>query len=146
MDNGNPSDFASLFEKSLAAMDKMKPGQPVTTTIVSIGNDTVFLELGGKSEGVLDRAEVTDKDGALTVSEGDQITVYFLGAKNGESRFTTGSPARRRTTTSSRAPSRTACRSKAPSRRKSRAATRSRSAAHAPSAPSRRWREAPGGR
>lgn len=89
MDNGNPSDFASLFEKSLAAMDKMKPGQPVTTTIVSIGNDTVFLELGGKSEGVLDRAEVTDKDGALTVSEGDQITVYFLGAKNGESRFTT---------------------------------------------------------
>ncbi len=82
------SGFASMFEQSLKKTAKLVPGQPVETTIVSISNDTIFLELSGKSEGVLDRAELTDKEGKLSVKEGDTIKVYFLGAKNGEMRFT----------------------------------------------------------
>jgi small subunit ribosomal protein S1 len=80
--------FASMFEKSLAKMDKLQPGQQMETTIVSISGDTIFLQLSGKSEGVLARAELTDKDGKLTVKEGDTVKVYFLNAKNGEMRFT----------------------------------------------------------
>ena len=82
-------DFASLFEKSIAKANKFTPGQPVETAIVSISGDTIFLELGGKSEGVLDRAELVDKEGRLTVKEGDPIRVFFLSAKDGELRFTT---------------------------------------------------------
>jgi small subunit ribosomal protein S1 len=59
------------------------------TQIVSIGKDCAFLQLSGKSEGVLDRAEITDKDGKLTAEEGDTIKVFFLQAKNGEMLFTT---------------------------------------------------------
>lgn len=86
---GANSDFAAMFEKSLAGMEKLKPGQQVKTEIVSIGKECAFLHLSGKSEGVIDIGEFLDADGALTVKEGDAITAYFLEAKNGEMRFTT---------------------------------------------------------
>ena len=81
--------FSEMFEKSLAGMDRLEPGQAITTDIVAISNDTVFLQLSGKSEGILAAEELMDKEGNLTVSEGDSITVYFLDARNGEYRFTT---------------------------------------------------------
>lgn len=85
----NDNDFAALFEKSMTKMDKLQPGQQIETEIVSIGKDCVFLQLSGKSEGILDKSEVVDKEGVLTVEEGDSISVYFLQAKNGEMLFTT---------------------------------------------------------
>jgi small subunit ribosomal protein S1 len=88
-DDTDSNDFAALFEKSISRPERLQPGQMVETHIVSIAGDSIFLELSGKSEGVLDRAELTDKDGKLTVKEGDPITAYFLDAKNGEMRFTT---------------------------------------------------------
>ena len=54
-------DFASLFEDSFSEIQKMEPGQMVETEIVSISGGSVFLQLSGKSEGVLDIEEVTDK-------------------------------------------------------------------------------------
>lgn len=81
--------FATLFESSFSKMNSLQPGQLVETTIVSISGDCIFLELSGKSEGVLDRAELTNKDGQLTVKEGDKIKAFFLNAKNGEMHFTT---------------------------------------------------------
>lgn len=88
-DDDAASDFASLFEKSITKMDRLQPGQTVETSIVSISGDCVFLQLNGKSEGVLDRAELADKDGNLSIREGDPIKVFFLDAKNGEMHFTT---------------------------------------------------------
>lgn len=87
--DNNPNSFANLFEKSFTKMDKLQPGQMVETQIVSISKDCIFLQLSGKSEGVLDRAEMTDKDGKLTVKEGDTIKAFFVDAKNGEMNFTT---------------------------------------------------------
>ncbi len=81
--------FAAMFENSLSKMAKLQPGQMVETQIVSISKDCIFLQLSGKSEGVLDRAELTDKDGKLTVKEGDTIKAFFITAKSGEMRFTT---------------------------------------------------------
>ena len=82
-------DFATLFENSISEMDSLEPGQQIETTIVSISGDSIFLELSGKSEGVLDSAELTDADGNVTVEEGDTIKVFFLYTKNGEKHFTT---------------------------------------------------------
>lgn len=83
------NDFAAMFEKSLTGISSFQVGQAVETTVVSISGDTVFLQLGGKSEGVLAREELTDKDGKLTVEVGDPIKSYFLDARSGEMRFTT---------------------------------------------------------
>ena len=85
----NKEDFATLFENSISDMDSLEPGQQIETTIVSISGDSIFLELSGKSEGILDAAELIDSDGNLTVEEGDQIKAFFLETKNGEKHFTT---------------------------------------------------------
>lgn len=85
----NDNSFEELFEKSLAKMEKLVPGQSVKTTVVAITSDCVFLQLSGKSEGILDKAEVTKEDGTVTVQEGDQIDVFFLSNQRGEMRFTT---------------------------------------------------------
>ena len=82
-------DFAKLFESTLTKMERLQPGQMVETQIVSISKDSIFLQLSGKSEGVLERAELTDQDGKLSVKEGDTVKVYFLDSKNGEMNFTT---------------------------------------------------------
>ena len=87
--NTTANSFASAFEKTLTRNESFQPGQLFETNIVSISKDCVFLQLNGKSEGLLDRAELTDKDGKLTVKEGDAIKVFFLQAKSGEMYFTT---------------------------------------------------------
>lgn len=70
-------------------MNRLNSGQEIETTIVAISGDTVFLDLNLKSEGVLNSAELLDKEGNLTVKEGDKIKAYFVGNKNGEMTFTT---------------------------------------------------------
>ena len=70
-------------------MEKLEIGQQIETEIVAIGNDTIFLDLSSKSEGVLSRAELADENGNVSVKEGDKIKVFYLGEKNGEARFTT---------------------------------------------------------
>ncbi len=83
------NDFAQMLEESFTENKSMRPGEQIETEIVSISGDTVFLQLNGKSEGLMDRAELIDKDGNLTAETGDKIKVFFLSAKNGEMHFTT---------------------------------------------------------
>ncbi len=71
-------DFASMLaeyekERGGGRVREPQPGDQVRGRIVSIGSETVFIELGGKSDGVLDVAEVRDADGKLTVAVGDEI-------------------------------------------------------------------------
>lgn len=66
-----------------------EPGQMVETTVVAISNDTVFIDLGLKSEGFVDKAELQDENGNVSVKEGDKIKVYFMGSKHDELHFTT---------------------------------------------------------
>jgi small subunit ribosomal protein S1 len=58
-------------------------------TIVSISGDTLFLDIGGKSEGVLHAAEMRNESGELTVAPGDKVKVFFLASRGGEKVFTT---------------------------------------------------------
>ena len=81
--------FAELFEKTQMRKDFLKPGQKIEAVIVKITQDWIFLDLGGKSEGYLDRKELTDDNGNLTVKEGDFVTAYFLSSKHNEKLFTT---------------------------------------------------------
>ncbi len=85
----NNNEFAELLNRSFTETESLTPGQQIETDIVSIAGDTVFLELNGKTEGVLDRAELADKDGNIQVEVGDRIKVFFLYAKSGEMHFTT---------------------------------------------------------
>jgi small subunit ribosomal protein S1 len=85
----NAGEFEALYEKSFTGMGSFQAGQSFETQVLSISKDTIFLQLNGKSEGVLPREEMTDKSGNLTVKVGDTLKVYFLRADNGEMLFTT---------------------------------------------------------
>lgn len=80
--------FAALFEATGVKKDFLTPGQKVEARIAKITRDWIFLDLGGKSEGYLDRKELADEGGNLTVKEGDVITAYFLSSKANEKLFT----------------------------------------------------------
>lgn len=81
--------FAELLEKSSRQTERLSPGQKVKADVVSISGDLVYIDLGGKSEGVIDIAELTDKDGNLTVKSGDTIEAYFVTVQNGVRKMTT---------------------------------------------------------
>ena len=70
-------------------MTQFIAGEEVETTVVQISNDTVFIDLGLKSEGFVDKAEFTDDEGNCSLKEGDKIKVYFVGENRGEMHFTT---------------------------------------------------------
>ena len=85
-DQDPPQDFASLFaayEKEQASAQEKRgpertrrgpaPGDKVTGTIVGFGEESAFVDLGGKSEGVVPLHELTDRDGARTHQVGDTV-------------------------------------------------------------------------
>ena len=81
--------FAELLGESSLAPRRYSVGEKIETTVAKITTDWIFLDLGAKSEGYLDRKEFLDEEGNLKVKEGDPITAYFLSSKHGEKLFTT---------------------------------------------------------
>lgn len=81
--------FADLFEKSFTKSGRLEPGEKVDARVLKITSEWVFLDTGRKGEGVLDKKELLDPDGNVTVKEGDTVTAWFLSSSNNEMRFTT---------------------------------------------------------
>jgi len=81
--------FAELLEQSMVKPTRLEPGTKMNVTILGISGDWVFLDIGQKGEGVLDRKELEDAEGNLKVAVGDQLDAYFVGRASGEWRFTT---------------------------------------------------------
>ena len=75
-------DFAALFEASLKAKPVSK-GQTVEGTIVRIGAEVALVDVGGKSEAVIDVGELKDADGALEVAVGDRIQATVVSTVGG---------------------------------------------------------------
>ncbi len=70
--NESNEDFAAMFEASLKPK-RLEKGQHLEGTIVGIGSDVAFVDVGGKGEATIDLAELRDEDGALEVGVGDRI-------------------------------------------------------------------------
>jgi len=86
MTHDDTEDFASMlaeFERETGPQKRLKVGDTVTGPIVSIGSDSVFVQLGAKAEGILDREQVTDPDGKLEVEVGDVIEAIVVSASGG---------------------------------------------------------------
>jgi len=89
--DNNPTEpsFADLLDANITTPERLAPGQQIAATVVRIGKEWIFLDVGGKSEGALARRELSDAEGNLTIQEGDTVSVYFLSVQNGEKMFTT---------------------------------------------------------
>ena len=81
--------FAQMLDESYATPRHFSVGEKVEAVIVKISPEWIFLDLGAKSEGYVDRKEFIDENGNLTVKEGDTITAYFISSRHSEKLFTT---------------------------------------------------------
>ncbi len=81
--------FAVLLEKNVVAAGRLRPGQKVKARVISISGDSVYIDLGGKSEGMIALSEFIDESGALTVREGDMVEAFFLSVQDGIRLLTT---------------------------------------------------------
>ncbi|MBI5623373.1 MAG: 30S ribosomal protein S1 [Elusimicrobia bacterium] len=82
-------DFAQLFESTFKEPERLRPGQMIEAMVVKITPEWIFLDVGRKGEGYLDRKELADAEGNVSVQEGDRIHAYYLPGKGQEMHFTT---------------------------------------------------------
>lgn len=83
--NDQQEDFATLFEASqFQSGTTIKQDSKIQGTVVSIGEDWVFVDIGGKSEGAISREELLDDEGNLSVGTGDSLTAYVVSMLPGE--------------------------------------------------------------
>ena len=75
--------FEELFEANPATpRQDYRPGDTVEGHVLKISNENIFVDLGGKSEGVIDAAEYLDKDGTLTVKPGDRLELKVVSVSD----------------------------------------------------------------
>lgn len=87
--NAREESFESMFEASLTRRDNFDIGDEVSGRVVFISGDSVFVDITGKSEAVIDRTEFIGDDGALGIKTGDAIKAYVVSIQRGEIRLTT---------------------------------------------------------
>jgi len=75
-------DFAALFEASVKATQYAR-GQTIEGTIVAIGPEVAFVDVGGKGEAVIEIAELKNADGALEFAAGDRIKATVVSTSGG---------------------------------------------------------------
>ncbi|NLV24583.1 MAG: S1 RNA-binding domain-containing protein, partial [Deltaproteobacteria bacterium] len=73
--------FADLFESSLK---ELVPGNVVKGTIVQVNDDSVVVDVGGKSEGLIPIHEFKDEHGKMVqdIKVGDQFDVFIESTEN----------------------------------------------------------------
>ena len=75
-------DFGALFEASLKTK-RFETGQTIEGTVVAIGPEVAFVDVGGKGEAMVDVDELKDADGRIEVSVGDRIQAMVLSTEGG---------------------------------------------------------------
>jgi small subunit ribosomal protein S1 len=75
-------DFATLFNASPQAKQFDK-GQTIEGTVVAIGPEVAFVDVGGKGEATVDLGELKNADGILDVAVGDRIQATVVSTAGG---------------------------------------------------------------
>ena len=95
-DHRKDDDNIDEKEESFAAMlDAYSPGleseinigDKIRGKVISIGKDSVFVDTGTKMDGVVDKAELIDKDRQLELEEGDMLELYVVALTDDEIRL-----------------------------------------------------------
>ena len=76
--------FAALFEESVK---QVKEGEVVDGKVVAMDDDHVQVDVGFKSEGLVDRWEFMEEDGTMLVKVGDIVDVLVESTEDEEGRI-----------------------------------------------------------
>jgi small subunit ribosomal protein S1 len=74
--------FAELFEQSLANQ-RIRPGMILTGLVVDVTDDVVIVNVGLKSEAVIDIAQFKNERGEIEVKPGDSVEVALDAVEDG---------------------------------------------------------------
>ncbi len=80
-------DFASLFESQASSTMRLQAGQKVQGTIITISGENVFLDVGVKVDGVMERKDILEADGELKVGVGDTVEAWVVAVTAQEIRL-----------------------------------------------------------
>ncbi len=80
--NEEDDDFARMLQESFAPKFHQE-GEMVEGTIVSIGSDVAFVDIGGKGEATIDMAELADPDSGVQVKVGDTVRAVVVSTVGG---------------------------------------------------------------
>ena len=81
--SGGGESFASLFEANSATSVEMGgEGSIVSGMVVQVNRDSVVVDIGGKSEGVISLNEFVDATGKASVTAGDKVDVFIESREN----------------------------------------------------------------
>jgi len=69
------------YDKAVAA--PLEVGSKVSGKIIKVTPKTVFVEIGGKNEAIIEASELTKEDGTLSVAVGDALAAYVVSLKGG---------------------------------------------------------------
>jgi len=76
--------FEELLKASFETSgQKLFLGDKVSGKVLKISKDTIFVDLGGKSEGIADIQEFVDKAGNLTIKQGDWVEMRVASIRDG---------------------------------------------------------------
>ena len=84
--SNDDEDFAAMFaasEKDKPKTKRPKIGDVVRGKVISVGKEAVFVDVGGKAEGQLERGQVSDHDGKLLVKIGDEVEARVVADAGG---------------------------------------------------------------
>ncbi|MFH2058823.1 MAG: 30S ribosomal protein S1 [Pseudomonadota bacterium] len=77
--------FAELFESYESKTGpELNQGDRVDGKIISIGSKSIYVDTGTKSDGVVDKTELLDEDGQLSLKVGDPVTLYVVSTSESE--------------------------------------------------------------
>jgi small subunit ribosomal protein S1 len=83
--NGGQETFADLFAQQKTG-PMLQVGQVVKGRVIQIGADSIFVDVQGKGEAMIARAELEDESGTLQVAVGDEVEATVLST-DGEVRL-----------------------------------------------------------
>jgi small subunit ribosomal protein S1 len=72
----NFADMLATYDKD--AGDSLKVGDKVRGSIIAIDDNSVFVDVGAKVDGVAERAELLSESGELGVDVGDELELYVV--------------------------------------------------------------------
>lgn len=79
MAQDDQENFAALFEQQESgARIQLQPGQKVSGTVIDISGDNVFVDIGIKVDGIMERKDILNTDGEEIVKVGDTVEAWVV--------------------------------------------------------------------
>lgn len=80
-------DFAAMLAAHGTSSGRLQPGQKVTGTVIAVTGDSVFVDVGIKVDGIMDRKDILDAEGKESAEPGDSVEAWVIAVSPQEIRL-----------------------------------------------------------